>query len=139
MTTPPKRRVTDHFGHDLLRIITTGDLTLAGVLMGFAMILWGLIGVFVSPPVDMQWFVRDFVLSSVPFWFCNHVGAGAAFIWCSVRKFPHPQSLFLGAYCTMMWTFIAVSRPVASFTSGMTLNLVVILMGVLLIHRSGKK
>jgi hypothetical protein len=125
------------FGKEALDIILHADFQLAGLMLGLSMVMWGCISTFVAPN-DIAWFAQDFIFQSTVFWFINHTGAGILWIYASVKKYPHPLSMLLGSWCAMMWTFVQVSRPTSTYTSGMTLNFVVIAMGILLVYRSGK-
>jgi hypothetical protein len=138
MNETPRRRAGDKFFADTLEVLLEGDIRFAGTVLGMAMMVWGVLAAFVSPN-DINWFAGDFVFRQTWFWFANHFFCGAFWIWCSVKRFPHPQSMLLGSWCVLMWTMIQVSRPSASYTSGMTLNFVVIFMGLMLIYRSGKQ
>ena len=138
MTPHPHRRAGDKFLSDLLEVLLEGDIRFGGLVLGMAMMMWGVLGAFISPK-DITWFAADFVFSNSWFWFANHFLGGLAWVWCSVKRFPHPQSMLLGSWCVLMWTMIQVSRPSATYTSGMTLNFVVIFMGLMLIYRSGKQ
>lgn len=122
----------------IIFILLHGDITFACAVLGMAMIMWGVLGL--SYTSDLKWFASGFVMEVAPwFWGINHMAAGYAFIHCALHHFPPGRSLMFGSYCVMCWTWIAMGRPAASFSSGMTLNFVIILMGAILIQRSGKK
>lgn len=136
---PPRRRQGDRFFRDLLDVLAKGDMQLSAVMMGFGLILWGSIGV-IQFPSEVERAAVKFALGSSPIlWALNYIGVGMAFIWVGVKKFPHPQSVLLGSYCAMIWTMIAAARPTENMTSGTSLNVVVIIMGLMLIQRSGRK
>jgi hypothetical protein len=134
----PHRRASDQYRTELARILIDGDLSLVAVLLGFGMIVWGSIGIFLNPQ-DLFVFAKDFAFQMPIFWGINSIGLGFAFLWVAVKKFPAGPCLLLGTYCVTVYTWIAVSRAVSSITSGVTLNLLVIVVGALIIHRSGHK
>lgn len=125
------------FGKEVLNILLTGDITFGCVMLGLSMMLWSAFGMFKT--TDIAWFASGFAFEWSPWlWAMNHALVGYGFIHCAIHKFPPGRSLMLGTYCCCVWTMIAVGRPAASFSSGMTLNIVVIVMGALLTHRSGR-
>lgn len=139
--TAHNRRATDSFKAKLNRIqqiLLEGDITFACVVLGMANILWGIFGLIYTP--DIQWFAKGFALEFAPWvWALNHALAGLGFIHIAVHGFPKGRSLLFGSYVIMVWTWIAMGRPSATFSSGMTLNLVEILMGAIIVQRSGRQ
>lgn len=123
---------------DIQHILTHGDARFAFVVLGLACIFWGVLGLVYTP--DIQWFAKGFALEVAPWlWGLNHLLFGLALVRVAVANFPPGLSLLVGSYGCMAWTWIALGRPVSSFSSGMTLNLVVILMSVVLVQRSGRQ
>jgi hypothetical protein len=124
-------------GKEVLNILLTADITFACVMLGLLMMLWSAFGMFKT--TDIAWFANGFAFEWSPWlWAMNHSLVGYGFIHCAIHKFPSGRSLMLGTYCCCIFTLIAVGRPAASFSSGMTLNICVIVMGALLTHRSGR-
>lgn len=115
----------------------TADISLVCTLQGFSMIVWALIALFHSS--DLTAFAADFAFIAPAFWFLNAFLCGIAEITLASLRFPPGATLMLGTYFVTVWTWIAVTRPAASFSSGATHNLMVIIIGALMIHRSGRK
>ena len=137
--TTPARRTSDHScHHNISHILLHGDISLACVVLGMMMIAWSAIGLMIVPR-DMYQFALDFFIVAPLFWAFNGAAIGAGFIYVACRGFPAGFTLALGIYGTVIYTWIAVARPVASITSGVTLNLAVIFLSCLLIHRSGAR
>jgi hypothetical protein len=125
-------------GKKVLDILLNGDVTFACVVLGLSMICWGALAA-VYNPHDTAFFSKGFAFEWSPWlWGLNHAFVGYGFIHCAIHGFPPGRSLVLGTYCCCVWTLIAVGRPSSSFSSGMTLNFVVIFMGAILAQRSGK-
>lgn len=123
--------------NDIGKILTEADTRFAFVVLGIACMFWGVLGLIYTP--DIHWFANGFAFEVMPWvWGANHLLFGMALIKVAVDGFPPGISLLVGSYGCMAWTWIALGRPVSSFSSGMTLNLVVILMSVVLVQRSGK-
>jgi hypothetical protein len=119
-------------------ILLHSDIQFACVVLGLMMIVWSLIGILIRP-ADIAFFAKDFAFEVAPWlWALNHIACGLGFIHCAVRHFPPGRSLLFGAYAVMVFTWVAVGRPAASFSSGMTLNACVIFMGCVLVQRSGR-
>jgi hypothetical protein len=119
-------------------ILLQGDIQFACVVLGIMMYLWAFLAVMINPG-DIVFFAKDFAFEVNPWvWGLNYVFCGSMFIHCAVRHFPPGRSLLFGAYAVMIFTWVAVGRPVASFSSGMTLNACVIFMGCVLVQRSGR-
>lgn len=124
--------------NSVTHVLLNADITFASVVLGISMILWGILAAFINP-ADTKHFSHGFAFEWAPWlWGLNHMAVGYGFIHCALHKFPPGRSLILGTYCCCIWTLIAVGRPAASFSSGMTLNFVVIFMGAILAQRSGK-
>jgi hypothetical protein len=119
-------------------ILLNGDVTFACVVLGMCMMCWGALASLYNPG-DVKFFSQGFAFEWAPWvWGLNHALVGYGFIHCAVHRFPPGRSLMLGTYCCCVWTLIAVGRPSSSFSSGMTLNFVVIFMGAILAQRSGR-
>lgn len=132
----PLARMRWYF-EQVAHVILHGDITFSSVVLGHSMILWACFGLFKT--ADIAWFASGFAFEWSPWlWALNHAAVGFGFIHCALHKFPPGRSLMLGTYCCCVWTLIAVGRPSATFSSGMTLNIVVIFMGAILTHRSGR-
>lgn len=140
MTPPPLHPLHARLkwlGARIAQILLTSDIGFACTVLGFASILWGIFGLIYTP--DLKWFAGDFALEVAPWiWGVNSILVGCAFIHVAAHDFPAGRSLLLGSYCIMCWTWIALGRPTSSFSSGMTLNFVVIFMGAILVQRSGR-
>jgi hypothetical protein len=133
----PHRRASDHScSHNIAHILMHGDLSLVGILLGFGMIMWSVVGLVIIPG-DLYKFAEDFFFVAPLFWAFNGMAVGIANIALSCRGYPQGWTLALGIYGTVIYTWIAVARPVASVTSGVTLNVLVVIIHCLLIHRSG--
>ena len=121
----------------LHEIFIESDLSLSAAILGVAMVFWGCTALIMTPKEFFD-FSDTMKLGSVWFWFANYTLVGAGFFCCAFRKFPPLLSLLIGGYAVLAWTWVASMRGSANFTSGVTLNAVVIVMGCLMIQRSGK-
>ena len=119
-------------------ILTESDPSLAVFLLGIGLMLWGGFAV-VMRPSDFYTFSSAMELGGTWFWFLNYMGAGYGFIWLSVKGFPPTSTLIIGGYACLAWTWIAAIRGFSNVTSGVTLNALVIIVGAVMIQRSGKK
>lgn len=119
-------------------IVLDSDISLASMLMGVGLIMWGLVAVFMAPD-DFFTFADTVKVAGTWFWLANYVGIGIGFIYVSIHGFPPFSSLLIGGYATLAWAWIAAMRGFSNFTSGVTLNFIVIVMGCLLVQRSGRK
>jgi hypothetical protein len=139
--TVPQRRASDGWFYAFKRIpdiLLKGEVDFAFVVLGFSMYVWAALGMLKQS--DIVWFAKDFAFEWAPWvWFINYLFAGTMFIHCAVRHYPQGRCLLFGAYCCILWTWVMVGRPTASFSSGWTLNAVVVFMGAVLIQRSGKR
>lgn len=122
----------------LNEIFLESDLSLAAMLMGICLVLWGLVAFIVSPS-DFYSFSRDMKLGSPWLWLANYLVVGALFVAVAYHKFPPLPSLLVGTYACLVWTWVASVRGSSNVTSGVTLNILVIVMGMLLVQRSGRK
>lgn len=122
----------------LKEILMHSDLTLSAFLLGIGLIVWGTIAVIMSP-ADMYSFANAVQSTTFLFWVFNYFFVGVGFVCVSIKKFPPLASLLVGTYATLMWTWIASIRGSSNFTAGVTLNFIVIVMGLLLVQRSAKQ
>lgn len=139
MTTPPLRRANDGLFYALKRIpdiLLYGDITFACTVLGFGMIMWGTFGLI--RPIDLQWFAGGFAFEVAPWvWGFNSMAVGTGFIHVAVRHFPRGRCLLLGTYGAVVWTWVMMGRPNSSFSSGVTLNIIIVFMSMLVVQRSG--
>lgn len=134
------RRRTDELFYGIKQIpdiLLNGDIKFACIVLGFSMIMWATLGQFKQS--DIVWFAKDFAFEWPAWlWTLMYYFAGFMFIHCAVRDFPPMRCLLFGTFCVSLWTLVAVTRPSASFSSGWTLNVIVIFMGAVLAQRSGR-
>jgi hypothetical protein len=104
-------------------------------MMGLGLIMWGLIAA-VMAPSDLYTFSNNLHFGTTAFWIANYIVVGILYITAAIRNHPPMLSLLVGGYSTLIWTWIASMRGTANFTSGVTLNIIVIVMGLLLVQRS---
>jgi len=131
----PRRRLGEQ-PITLKYLMLYSDISLSCFILGCGLIVWGVIAGFISP-LDIFTFIGDVSVVPYPvFWILNYIVMGVGFIAVTLKGFPRLPSLFIGSYGALIWTWIGSSRGVANFTSGATLNLIVIAMSILLIHRS---
>ena len=119
-------------------IFLESDISLASTLLGLGLIFWGLFAILMAPG-DFFTFAVSMQVASTWFWFANYMGAGIGFIMAAYLRLPTGLSLIVGTHACLVWTWIAAIRGFSNLTSGVTLNGIVIVMGVLLVQRSGKK
>ena len=117
-------------------IFLQSDISLASMMLGLGMIFWGLFAV-VMAPGDFFTFADSMKFAGTWFWFCNYVLSGSGFIYVALRRFPAMPSMLIGTHACLVWTWIAAIRGFSNVTSGVTLNFIVITMGLLLVQRSG--
>jgi hypothetical protein len=120
----------------LKEILLESDITLASFMLGWGLFWWGIFAFFLSP---QDFSVVDTQNVMNMFWFFNYVGVGLGYVYVAYRKFPSMTSMLIGGYSCVIWTWVAAMKSTSSnLTSGITLNLIVIAMGILLIQRSGE-
>lgn len=82
-------------------------------------------------------------IKSIPgyVWGIAYVSVGLGFMHQAYKKFQPIPSLLVGSAAVIIWFWILTVRSVTltNFTNGITLNVVVIIMGALLIQRSATK
>lgn len=122
----------------LKEILLESDVSLASFMMGAGLIMWGVVAIFMAP-TDFFTFASSMKFLGTWFWFINYTLVGSGFIYAAIKKFPPFLSLCVGGYAALIWTWIASIRGFSNFTSGVTLNIIVIVMGILLVQRSGTK
>lgn len=118
-------------------ILLEADITLASFMMGLALVAWGLVAVFKAPN-DFFAFSDAMRIGNTWFWLFNYLSAGAGFLYVAYKNLPSMPSLLIGSYAILVWTWVASIRDASNLTSGVVLNLIVILMGLLLVQRSSK-
>ena len=123
----------------LRQILLESDMTLSAFLLGTGLCVWGAIAVLMSP-ADLYTFSDTAKSTTWLFWALNYQVAGGGLMYVAWRDFPHPWTLLVGTHATLLWTWIAAIRGMSSnFTAGVTLNYIVIVVGVLLLTRVNAK
>ena len=122
----------------LKELLLYSELDLAAFILGIGLIAWGIIA-FSIQPSDLISFSANMLVLSTLGWAMNYVLVGVGFVVCAWKKFPATLSLLVGGYACLVWTWVAAVRGASDFTSGITLNIIVIIMGVLLVQRSGQR
>lgn len=120
-------------------IMLESDISFAVFWMGVGLILWGVIAV-VWAPGDFLTFAGD-MSKVVPalVWFFNYVGCGVLFVCIALKDFPPAPSLLASLWSVLAWTYIAGIRGFSNFTSGVSLNILVIVIGLMIAQRSRVK
>lgn len=119
-------------------ILMHSDIRFACVVLGLAMGMWACFGLVMRR--DLEWFAMGFALEFSPWlWAVNHWVVGLGFIHVALHKLPKGRCLALGTYAAVVWGWIAMGRPASTFSSGVTLNIVIIFMAMLIVQRSGAK
>ena len=110
------------------------------IIHGTSMIVWSLTA-FLAHPEDLLIFEKLFAdgISKYmgTFWGINALLCGLMEVWLVAKRFPSFPTLMLGAYFAGLWTWVAAVRPMAPPTGSLTINVAVVLVGILLVHRSG--
>lgn len=122
----------------LREILLESDLSLASFLLGLGLIFWGIFAIGMAPQ-DFFSFADSMRVGNSWFWLSNYILAGLGFMAAAYFRFPSGLSLLVGTHACLIWTWIAAIRGFSNITSGVTLNVLVVVMGLLLTQRSGKK
>lgn len=117
-------------------VLLESDPSLAGLMFGIALLVWGFVAINIGK--------HDLIAFAGPLnavfaswvWVLNFIGLGVLFLVVTMLNFPPMLSLFVGSYACIIWTWLASLRKFPVATSGVTLNIMVIVMGLLLIVRS---
>lgn len=124
-------------------LLINSDISALCFVQGLSMILWGLMGIFLYKE-DLKIFDTSFheILSPnfpLLLWGLNAITCGLVEIVLVIKMFPKLPSLTFGAYLLIMWSWVAAVKPVASLTSSVVMNAVVITVGLLILHRSSRQ
>lgn len=130
----------------LHEIFCKSDISLAAFMVGIALTVWGLTALLIQPQ-DLNSFAAHMsnasFIKSIPgyVWALAYVSVGLGFMHQAYKKFQPIPSLLVGSAAVIIWFWILTVRSVTltNFTNGITLNVVVIIMGALLIQRSTTK
>ncbi len=120
-------------------IFLESDLSMSSLIFGMSLMLWGMVAIMIGH-VDLLAFAgptKTIIANWI--WALNYIVLGACFITVAILNHPSLLTMLVGAYASLVWTWIASIRQFPVLTSGVTLNIFVVLMGVLLIVRSRKK
>lgn len=127
-------------------ILCKSDISLAAFLLGLALTVWGLTALILQPH-DLTAFAEHManasLIKSIPgyVWGLVYILVGIGFMHQAYKDFQPIPSLLVGSAAVIIWFWILTVRSITltNFTNGITLNVIVIIMGALLIQRSTTK
>ena len=130
----------------LHEIFCKSDISLAAFMVGLALAIWGLTALLIQPQ-DLTAFANHMSNASLIksihgyVWGLAYVTVGLGFMHQAYRNFQPVPSLLVGSAAVIIWFWILTVRSITltNFTNGITLNVLVIIMGALLIQRSTTK
>lgn len=116
-------------------IFLDSDISLAAFLMGVGLLFWGGFAIVMDPKAFFT-FTSAMEIGPTWFWLGNYLVAGAGFVYVAYKEFPAGPSLFVAVHGGLVWTWIASVRGFSNVTSGVTLNILVIIMAFIVAQRS---
>lgn len=135
-----RRRKTDvsPFGN-ILYAITKGNIDMVLLLGAFGLLTWVGFG-FTSAKADMTNYAAMFPLGTVEFWIGSYLFAAFGLIYLVAYQLPPLASLIVGGWLTVIWSWSFFARAQAVYTAqtGNATSILYILIGVLILQRSGK-
>jgi hypothetical protein len=133
-----KHIATKYIMKRIKEILLDSPLDLSAFLLGIALVAWGIVAYFLAPD-DYFNFAQATKYFSIHFWLANYILVGIGFVLTAIHRFPPVGSMLVGAWATLVWGWIAFVRLENEHTSGIVLNFIVILVGILLVQRSSRK
>lgn len=124
----PYRRASIH------DIIVRGDISITVLLGGLALLLGAGVGL-----TFFRIQVLDSVITYKEIWLLNCMLTGIAMWWATIHKFPPLRSLLIGGWISVLWTWDISYRLVSQDMFMPISNMIYVLIGLLIIHRSARR
>lgn len=138
---PYRRRKEDlsawgNFKHKLVH----SDIFMVLVLGALGLLAWVGFG-FTSAKADLHNFAAMFPLGGVEFWVFAYVAAALGMIHIAANDLPPFSSLIVGGWIITIWSWSFFARATQVYTAqtGNATSILYILIGVLILQRSGKR
>lgn len=136
----PRRRSTDKGAlANLKHTLLEGSIDMTLLLGAAGLIAWVVFG-FTAAQADLQNFANMFPLGGVWFWVSAYLIAAFGMIYLVATNMPAMASLFVGGWLVTVWSWSFFARATAVYTAqtGNATSIIYIIIGVLILQRSGK-
>lgn len=135
-----RRRKTDVSAWGNIKFaVTKGNIDMVLLLGALGLLAWVAFG-FTSAKADLRQYAAMFPLGTVEFWVCSYLFAAGGLIYLVAYQLPPLASLIVGGWLTVIWSWSFFARAQAVYTAqtGNATSILYILIGVLILQRSGK-
>lgn len=136
-----RRRKEDRTARgQLAHILVDGDISMLCLLGGLGLILWAGFGLFMFSG-DLENYTKMFPFGNGYFWVANYTACGVAMWYLVAKRFPRLESLLIGSWVCVIWTWAALARltAIATLQTGNATSIVYIIIGLLIIDRSKRR
>lgn len=134
------RRRTDRGPFATLRkIVVSGDISLVMLLASLGLFAWVFFG-FTVAKADMTNYAAMFPLGTIEFWVFAYLFAAFGLLYLAAYQLPPLPSLIVGGWLVGIWSWAFFARAQAVYTAqtGNATSILYIIIGVLILQRSGK-
>lgn len=109
------------------------------LLAAVGLITWVVFG-FTAAQADLQAYAAMFPLGGVWFWVSAYIIAAFGLVYLVAYKLPPMASLLVGGWLVTIWSWSFFARATAVYTAqtGNATSILYIIIGVLILQRSGK-
>jgi hypothetical protein len=135
-----RRRRTDFSPWaNILFAVTKGNIDMVLLLGALGLLAWVAFG-FTSAKADLTQYAALFPVGTVEFWVGSYLFAAGGLIYLVAYQLPSLASLIVGGWLTVIWSWSFFARAQAVYTAqtGNATSILYILIGVLILQRSGK-
>lgn len=128
------------FYQNIIDAVNTSSIDMVLLLGAAGLFAWVIFG-FTGAKADLKNYAAMFQTGSVEFWVSVYVGTGLGMIYLVGTKYPPTSSLLVGLSLVWMWSFSFFARTTQVYTAqtGNATSIIYIIIGVLVLQRSGKR
>jgi hypothetical protein len=128
------------FIQNLTEAVNASSIDMVLLLGAAGLFAWVAFG-FAGAKADLANYAAMFNIGSVGFWVTVYLGTGIGMVYLVGAKYPPLASLLVGLSLVWMWSFSFFARTTQIYTAqtGNATSIIYIIIGVLVLQRSGKK
>lgn len=140
MTFPRRRRYDTGPVANIKYALLTGNIDMVLLIGALGLLAWVVFG-FAAAKADLDNYAAMFPIGGVWFWVSAYVIAAVGMIYLVAFKMPPMASLMVGGWLVTIWawSFFARATQVYTAQTGNATSIIYILIGVLVLQRSGSK
>lgn len=140
MTFPRRRRSDSGPWANIKFALLNGNIDMVMLLAAVGLLTWVIFG-FTAAQADLENYARMFPVGGLWFWVSAYIVAACGLIYLVAFQMPPMASLMVGGWLVTIWSWSFFARATHVYTAqtGNATSILYILIGVLILQRSGSR